>query len=307
MDWSDIKSMFRKKFVRLTYMCIVNHQILKTLYTPYVYYRQMERDEVLHELLDDSFAQLATTLEEYMRRNQRSIAEERSDFYTPQIESLKDRIRQGEELFANMEMNSGDMTSMIVRKEAVLDHMVKLSSRLHGKMRNGRSCSRAFNLWTEIGTDKVIASSMFKRVFLTGACKRIFFRRWRRKMYAAREFRLTHEVKARFEKESKAKSAETGRVVDRLEAELAAAKGELEEKQKTFLEMQQRLRKAFMRGVVNLNLEAMDVFNGAQMTDLVQEVEGAEAESVIDEAPVNESDGDFFVEEAPPVSVVRHH
>jgi hypothetical protein len=63
-----------------------------------------------------------------------------------------------------------------------------------------------------------------------------------------------------------------------------------------------------MRGVVNLNLEAMDVFNGAQFMDLMQEVEGDEAEHVDEEAPVNESDDEFFVEEdIPQISVILHH
>ena len=61
-----------------------------------------------------------------------------------------------------------------------------------------------------------------------------------------------------------------------------------------------------MRGVVNLNLEAMDVFNGAQFMDLMQEVEGNEVDHQDIETGVNESDDDFFVEEAPSVSVIRH-
>jgi hypothetical protein len=126
-------------------------------------------------------------------------------------------------------------------------------------------------------------------------------------MYRRREERFHAELKSRFDRQRRAQAAETNRIVGALEDELRTARAELEEKQQTFLELQQRLRKAFMRGVVNLNLEAMDVFNGAQFMDLVQEVEGNEAEHFDEEAAVNESDEEFFVEDdAVPISVIKH-
>lgn len=265
-------------------------------------------DEQLSNILEDHFAALSHSLEDYMRQNDQSIAEERKDFYMPQINELQEKIKEGEEIFTEMEEHASQVTTMLVKKEAVLAHMVQLSARLHQKIRNGNSYSRAFNRWTEIGTDKEVLAKVYERIYIVNAAKRIFFKRWVRKMYKQRENRFIHEIKTRFERESRAKAIESNRIIESLEAELAEAKGLLEEKQKNFLEMQQRLRKAFMRGVVNLNLEAMDVFNGAQFMDLMQEVEGNEAEHSNEDAPINESDDEFYVEEeAPKISVIRHH
>lgn len=265
-----------------------------------------EDDPQIHEIIDDSMTQLAKTLEEYMRKNEASIAQERSDFYTPQIQELETQLKEHHEEFLRMQSNASEATGQLVQKEAILMRMIQLSSKLQSKVRNGNSMSRAFNGWVIHGTDTEILEAAFKNTFLKNAVKRLMFKRWIRKMYKKREIRFTREIKTRFEKESKAKAAESNRIIEELESELNSAKTELETKQKSFLEMQQRLRKAFMRGVVNLNLEAMDVFNGAQFMNLMQEVEGNETEEHENEDSLNESDDEFFVEEEPQINVIRH-
>lgn len=266
-----------------------------------------ERDEQLGRILDENFGRLANELEDYLRKHEQDVADERSAFYQPQIEELEDQLKEGREHYAELEEHVHGLTQVLVKKEAVLNKMVRLSAKLHQKVRNSNSCSRAFNLWAEMGTNKDVLANTYKRIFIINCLKRIFFRRWLRKMHHRREARIMHEIKTRFDKEARAKAAESNKVIEGIEAQLAEAKAELEEKQRKFLEMQQRLRKAFMRGVVNLNLEAMDVFNGAQFMDLMQEVEGNEAEHRDEDAPLDESDDEFFVEEAPQISVIRHH
>ena len=265
------------------------------------------RDEQLGQILDENFERLANDLEDFMKKHGQRVADERSAFYQPQIAELEARINQGAGEFTEMEGKVRSLTQILVQKEAMLNRMVRLSAKLHQKVRNGNSCSRAFNLWAEMGTNKDVLANTYRKIFITNSMKRTFFRRWLRKMYQRREGRMLHEIKTRFDKEARAKAAESNKVIEGIEAELAAAKAELEEKQRKFLEMQQRLRKAFMRGVVNLNLEAMDVFNGAQFVDLMHEVEGNEADHRDEDAPLDESDDEFFVEEAPQISVIRHH
>jgi predicted nucleic acid-binding Zn-ribbon protein len=263
-------------------------------------------EEELHEILDYHFAELVQSLEEFMRKTEREIALDRRDFYTPKIRALEAAIRDLISEFNQMEADTSDQTIVLIKKEAIIGRLVKLSARLHQKVRNGNSRSRAFNLWTEIGTQKTVLLRTYRRIFVANAVRRALFRRWVRKMHQQREHRLSHEIRTKFEREARARTAENGRIVEGLERELESAREELEEKHQKLLEMQQRLRKAFMRGVVNLNLEAMDVFNGGQVMDLIKEVEGNEAEHYDDEAVLHESDDDFFVEEAPSISVIRH-
>jgi Mg2+ and Co2+ transporter CorA len=264
-------------------------------------------NEEVHEILEVHFARIVEDLENYMRRKESELAQDRHDFYTPKIEALEDKIRTAEEEFLRMESDASVSTTELHRKRAAIQRLILLSARLHQRVRNGRMCARSLKAWAEIGTDRLILIRTFKRLYILSRLKRAFFRRWIRKMYKRREERIHAEIKARFEKQRRAQTTETNRMIGGLEEELKVARAELEEKQQRFLELQQRLRKAFMRGVVNLNLEAMDVFNGAQVMDLIQEVQGNEAEHFDEEAAINESDDEFFVEDdSVPISVIKH-
>jgi hypothetical protein len=138
--------------------------------------------------------------------------------------------------------------------------------------------------------------------------KLTFFRRWIRKMDRKRGNRLNVELKTRFDQQRRAQAAETNRVVVGLEGELRVARGELKQKQERFLELRQPLRNVFMKEIVNLNLEAMDVFNGGQFMDLIQEVEGNEAEHFNEKAAINETDDELLVDDdSVSISVTNHH
>ena len=265
-----------------------------------------DNDPILSGILDEHFTRMANAVEEYMKQSQVQITEERKQYYLPQIEQLQNVLNQGQDEYAQMQAESGDLTSELAKQESVLAHLVQLSAKLHQKVRNSNNQSRAFNAWNQMGTEQQVLEKVFRRLFFRNALRRIYFKRWIRKMHQKREARVVSEIKRRYDKIWKAKAIEAQKTIEDLESELAAARYELEQKQQNFLEMQQRLRKAFMRGVVNLNLEAMDVFNGAQFMDLMQEVEGNEVDHQDIETGVNESDDDFFVEEAPSVSVIRH-
>jgi hypothetical protein len=266
-----------------------------------------EAGDSVHGILEVHFANMTSDLENFMRRTEEDTAKDRAGFYNPQIQALEDKIRNCDEDRERMEAAASESTIELARKEAAITHLVGLSSRLHQRVRNGKSLARSVKSWEELGTDRVILVRAYKRLYLFSRVKRTFYRRWIRKMHKKREERFHIELKSRFDKQRRAQAADTNRVLTGLEDELAVARAELEQKQQRFLELQQRLRKAFMRGVVNLNLEAMDVFNGAQFMDLIQEVQGNEAEHFDDEAAINESDDEFFVEDdSVPISVIRH-
>ena len=264
------------------------------------------QDPQLSQIIDNNFQQLFKDLEAYYHANEERISQEQKDFYSPQISQLEAQLHESEQLYDNMESKATTFHHDIIQKEAVVQRMVHLSSQLHSKIRNGNTCSRFFQSWVSDGTDKDVLLRSFEAIFLHRAQQRIFFRRWSRKTIVKRDARLTREIRTRYDKEMKSKSTDFNRQISQLESQVAAARALLEEKQRNFIEMQQRLKKAFMRGVVNINLEAMDVFNGAQLMGMMQEIEGGEQGQHDVDAPVDESDDDFYVEDAPEVKIVRH-
>ena len=116
--------------------------------------------------------------------------------------------------------------------------------------------------------------------------------------------RQKRELRRSCEKDLRMKETEAAQRITALQAELDAVKQLLVEHEKQHGEMQQKLRRAFMRGVVNLNLEAMDVFGEIPTVDTVKDKNATITQVVKDDS---DDEDDFFVEPAPRISVVRHH
>lgn len=263
-------------------------------------------EATLHEIVETNFFNLKEDLQKFLTYNEQVIAKEQDDIYSPIIQKLTDELNGHQTNFEHMQVTTQGHTAELTRKQEILRKLVDRSALLHTKVRNTNLTSRGFHSWIDDGTDKLILARDFEKIYIKNAKMRVLFRRWKRKMHKSREDRLENEAKQVYEKESRESGKRFNAQISKLEAELAAARAELEMKQKSFLEMQQRLRKAFMRGVVNLNLEAMDVFNGAQFMNLVQEVEGGTGGVHDAENEVEEGDDEFFVEETPSVAVIRH-
>ena len=258
-----------------------------------------------HELVNKHFDNLKNELELYFKNSSNQVIQEKKALYEPQLNKLESQLKAEQDHFTQMEMDTGKNTTELARKEGILNKMLLKSARLHAKVRNNNLSSRAFHSWIESGTSKGILSRTYKSIYIDQAPKRIFFRKWFKKMLEKREIGYLNEIKQKFEKEAKTKAIESNKQISQLEAELAGARAELEMKQKNFRDMQQKLKKSFMRGVVNLNLEAMDVFNGSQYANLVEEVENNE-QIIENNEPVDEGDEEFFIEEEPQISIIRH-
>ena len=260
----------------------------------------------LHQLVTNNFDRFLSELEEFFRRNHETIAQEQSDYYTPQIDRLQAQLDAAKSEFEKMSNDAQEHTSELARRKAILNNLLARSAKLHLKLRKSAIASKAFHSWIRDGTDKILLARTFEGIYIKNARMRNFFRRWVKKMHKKRDTRIETEARQMYEKESRARANEYNAEIARLEKELADSRNELETKQKTFIEMQQKLRKAFMRGVVNLNLEAMDVFNGAQFMDMTQEVEGKTGGTHDSENEVEEGDDEFYVEESPNIAVIRH-
>ncbi|KAH0795531.1 centrosomal protein [Histomonas meleagridis] len=196
---------------------------------------------------------------------------------------------------------------ILVRKQAILNNLIEMCSKLHQKLRDGNTRSRYFNTWVQMGTDKEVLYEAFHSIYIERAIERLFFRRWNRLMHKKRLRRLESRIRKRYSSILKTKEEESLQIIQDLEAELATAKSELQKSQENFNQMQDRLKKAFLRGVVNLNIEAMDAFDGAPFANENSEVE---SQSTIEDDFIDydddDDDDDFYVEDVPSVSVIKH-
>lgn len=260
----------------------------------------------LHQIVNENFDKLLSDLEDFFKRHSEAIAKEQSDFYSPTIQRLQGELDKAQLDYEQMSAAAQEHTVELARRRALLNNLLARSAKLHLKVRKANVASRTFHQWINDGTDKNILIRTFEKIFIHNPMKRILFKRWVRKMHHKREARIESEARQVYEKESRTRANEYNSQIARIEKDLADARNELETKQKNFIEMQQKLRKAFMRGVVNLNLEAMDVFNGAQFMDMAQEVEGRTGGTRDEDNEVEEGDDEFYVEESPSISVVRH-
>ena len=265
-----------------------------------------QAEQELRQIVTGNFNHLLEELEDFFGRNQETIADEQNNHYTPIINKLQAELSNAKEEFAQMSNDAEDRTAELSRKRAIMDNLIARSAKLHLKVRKANIASRAFHSWIDDGTMKGILSRRFYAIYIKQALVRTLFRRWVRKMHNKRVARVETEARQIYEKESRARANEYKAQIAQLEKELEDARNELETKQKNFIDMQQKLRKAFMRGVVNLNLEAMDVFNGAQFMDMAQEVDGRRGGVHDSENEVEEGDDDFYVEESPDIAVIRH-
>jgi hypothetical protein len=102
------------------------------------------------------------------------------------------------------------------------------------------------------------------------------------------------------ERDLRAQGSETAQRIAAIHPELDAVEQLLVDHERQRAEMQEKLRRAFMRGVVNLTLEAMNIFS---------EIPTAEGLPVKKQRgrPRQTRDGaDDFVVEPARVSVIRH-
>ena len=150
-----------------------------------------------------------------------------------------------------------------------------------------------------------------KQLFMDNAVLRLLFRRWVRKMFKVRFIRRKRELKRSNNREIKHQESEASQRIVALQSELIAVKELLAEHERQHGDMEKKLKRAFMRGVVNLNLEAMDVFGDIPATDdflsaALNPPKKSEKKQILLSDDQSEDGDDFYVEPAPRISVIRH-
>lgn len=189
--------------------------------------------------------------------------------------------------------------------DKILSRLVNHIIIYKNKDRTANTRSRIFKAWADMATERSIMARAAGNQFIRGRPTRILFSRWVRRTRRVRLQRQKRDLRRSCERDVRQKDSEAAQRIAALQAELDAVKQLLVEHEKQHGEMQEKLRRAFMRGIVNLNLEAMDVFGEVPTAETVpttrlERSRGRAAD------PRDEGD-DFVVEPAPRISVIRHH
>jgi hypothetical protein len=161
--------------------------------------------------------------------------------------------------------------------------------------------SKIFKAWQRLSGEREIMLCTIGQLYLYEPAKRIAFKRWVRKMRKVRLQRQKREARRACERDLRARETESIQKISALQSELDAVKQLLVEHEQQHGDMQEKLRRAFMRGVVGLNLEAMDVFGEVPTSESLRRGRGDGIDQRRDE------DGeDFVVEPVPRIAVMRH-
>ncbi|OHT13188.1 hypothetical protein TRFO_16743 [Tritrichomonas foetus] len=235
------------------------------------------------------------------------LYQEHQQYYQPIIQKLERRVAEQNVKNATEKKRGEQLEGELERTKLIISrfvyHIAELKARDH--LRNVRS--RVFKAWADIASGRAIMANMTVRLYLTQPMRRILFKRWVRRMRKVRQQRLGRELRHVCQQDISQKETEASQRICALKSELQAVQQLLIEHEKQHGEMQEKLRRAFMRGVVNLNLEAMDVFGEVPTTEVVPPPVRKSAQLAAATQDSSDDDGnDFFVEPAPKISVIRH-
>jgi len=235
------------------------------------------------------------------------IAKLQQKLYTPKITQLERKIEEQKVSNITMEQRTGQTDEKMQRLNTLVDRIVDHIALMKMRDRVANQKSRVFHAWRDMATSRKVMEGFMVRVYLDEPMKRILFKRWARKMRKARRIRQKRELKRNCDRDIRMKETESSQRIAALQSELVAVKELLVVYEQQHSDMQQKLRRAFMRGVVNLNLEAVDVFGDIPSTDIPQiPLASKTIKSKKRVQGIQEDEDSFFVEPAPRISVIRH-
>lgn len=269
-----------------------------------------ENIQAMHEYVDNHHFALDEELQALLRSMKFRLIKENDQHYQPIIQKLQRGIaeqgvknetekKRGEQLHAQLE-----------RTKLITSHFIDQIAELKLRDRTASSRSRVFKAWANLALGKNVMPDAIERLYLDRPMRRILFKRWVRRMRKVRQQRLGRELRHICQQDMAQKETDASQRITALRSELQAVRQLLVEHEQQHAEMQQKLRRAFMRGVVNLNLEAMDVF-GEVPTEVpppqTMKMSSGHMPAKTKKKYGDENEGnEFFVEPAPKISVIRH-
>lgn len=267
--------------------------------------------EELNAIIDNSSTQTYEEISKLLHSIQKRLYNEHKNYYLPLLKDLERKVE--EQALANQTIvqRSSRVDSEIEKIKYFINRLVDHISVFATKDRISNDRSLIFRAWRDYATCKNIYTNTFMRIYLDEPMKRLLFKRWLRKMRKIRYIRQKRELKRLCTRNIKAHETEAVQKITALQSELTAVKELLAEHEKQHGEMQKRLRRAFMRGVVNLNLEAIDVFGDVSPEEVLPVVNATKKGGQVPKQPVSykpdsDDDDDYYVEPAPRISIIRH-
>jgi hypothetical protein len=261
--------------------------------------------DAMHHIVDDHHTVLEEELEALMKAVKKRLLQKHRQFYEPIIEQLErklaERISQNE-----IEAKRGaDLVGFLGRTDVILSRLINHIIIYRNRDKTAGARAQMFSAWASMVTDRAVITRVATERFLHDPAKRMLFHRWVRRWRKVSLQRQRRELRRSNERDIKAQESEGLQKIAALQAELDAVKQLLIDHEKEHAEMQEKLRRAFMRGVVNLNLEAMDVFGEVPTTETLPPAKPERTRGRRRDR--RESPDDFVVEPAPRISVIRHH
>lgn len=267
--------------------------------------------DAAHKIVDTHHVQVDEELIALLRSIQKRLLQQHKQHYTPIINNLQRKIDEQKIANETMTKRAEGIDQEADKLSIIFEKMVDHISFMKMKEQVSNAKSKLFHAWRDLATSRRIYEDAMFRIYLQEPMKRILFKRWVRRMNKVRFNRKKRELRRENSREMKAQETEATQRITALQSELTAVRQLLAEHERQHGEMQQKLRRAFMRGVVNLNLEAIDVFGDVPATDGFVSVaaQPLKKNMKMEAPPASDSDSDneeFVVEPAPRISVIRH-
>lgn len=264
----------------------------------------MSQEEIneMYEICESHQEQIDDELQALIKASSERILKAHQNHYQPIVDKLERQVAEQNLRNEATKKRSEELGSQAGDTDVVLTHFSDHIAYLRIKQHSANQRSKIFKAWKDLSLDRQIIIDISQHLYLDQPMLRILFKRWHRKMRSIRSTRLKRDLRRQCQMDLRLKETEASQRINALQAELASIKNLLAEHEKQHADIEKKLRQAFMRGVTNLNLEAMDVFGEIPLSN----VTSTGMPVVTPQKEEDEDQDDFYVEPAPKISVIRH-
>ena len=264
--------------------------------------------ESIHQIINTHEKVIDNEITSLFKEIYERIFKQQQKYYTPIISKLERKLEEQKLNNSTMEKRSGNIGNEMEKLNLLFERFVEHLAIIRNRDRISNDRSKIFHAWRDLSLSRSVIENSMYSIFLKEPIKRILFKRWIRKMRKARLIRQRRELRRNCDRDIRNLETETSQRITSLQSELVAVKELLIEYEQQHSEMQQKLRRAFMRGVVNLNLEAIDVFGEMPSTEAINNHLKNKPSPKKNSKNLNSDEeiDEFFVEPAPRISVIRH-
>lgn len=266
----------------------------------------------INRIVDTHHTQADEELVALLKGIQERLIQEHKNHYTPIIKNLERKIDEQHTANETAVARGKEIGAEADHLSIIFERMVDHIGIMKVKDDAANSVAKMFHAWRDYATSRSIYSRTMQAIYMEKPMERILFKRWVRRLHKVSYLRKKRELKRSNNKEIKAQESEASQKIVALQSELTAVRELLAEHERQHGDMEKKLKRAFMRGVVNLNLEAMDVFGDVPPSEDFMSIakNPPQKKSRKEQKPPSSDESDdedeFYVEPAPRISVIRH-